>query len=244
MIADWRRLFWIGSTLVLIAGCQSQPPYPSADLEFTTGGKLGFKSAQRGQSVRFSWLQYTDGYEIEVWGPLGQGRLRLAGNFERMAVYRGDEILRTASVAEVMQETLGWSIPIEVLRSWIQGVPHPAHPVESIHRTDDSLYSAFRQLNWDVNLSKFKALPLQARSGSTSGSVDESEGEGILDETANSREVVHNPGSPVSLLGKSASEPEYLATPRKIVATSVNLASQIRVTVVIGEFLPAPGFRG
>ena len=217
MIADCRRLFWLSALIALLTACQSRLPHPIADLEFTVAGKIGFKQDGRGQSARFSWLQYADGYEIEVWGPLGQGRVRLTGNFSRMAVYRGDELQRLGPTGEVMQATLGWSIPIEVLRAWVEGVPHENHAVSDVVRDEMGLYGGFSQAGWAVLLSKYKNRPSGPESGPESLQIQEK---------------------------SQNAEAIGLQTPGKLVARKLIGSNTVQITVSVVEFTPSRGAAG
>ncbi|MEM9623426.1 MAG: outer membrane lipoprotein LolB [Pseudomonadota bacterium] len=118
-------------------------------------GKLAVRSGSQGQSMRFDWRQYADGYVIAVWGPLGQGRTLLTGNQAHMTVTRGAQVLAAGPQARVMQQQLGWSLPVMVLGSWIRGQPHPGLAVMDLLTSDAGDVEALQQAGWFVRFSQF-----------------------------------------------------------------------------------------
>lgn len=164
MIADWcwkavvKSLILKGISILLLAGgCALQPIPMESDLAFAAQGKFGIKDDETGYSARFNWRHYRRGYEIEVWGPLGQGRTQLRGNAALMQVRRGDKILTQGAPEQVMLANLGWTVPIAVLPAWIQGFPATQLPYAAAVLDDQGRYTAFDQAGWQVTLQRYKA---------------------------------------------------------------------------------------
>ena len=138
-----------------LSGCAVKP-IPELDagqeLEFRVMGKFGIRDGEEGFSARFNWLQYTNGYEIEVWGPLGQGRTQLQGDSQTMAVMRGAEMIAQGLPQDVMAAHLGWSVPIAVLPAWIQGRPAEGFEYEGAKFDDLGRFLGFTQAGWQVSL--------------------------------------------------------------------------------------------
>jgi outer membrane lipoprotein LolB len=161
MIADWRQnavvksLILKGISLTLLGACATAPVPPDARLVFTANGKFGISSAAEGYSARFSWRHYADGYDIEVWGPLGQGRTRLRGDDGYMQVLRGQENLAEGTPEQVMFSHLGWSVPVGVLPHWIQGYPAPQMPYADAELDEQGRYTGFMQSGWQVSLERY-----------------------------------------------------------------------------------------
>jgi outer membrane lipoprotein LolB len=135
MITNWltnRGLVVLG--LVLIAGgCTwfgpSRPVETLAETGFAVQGKLGVRQGSEGFSSNFSWHQTAEGFDIELWGPLGQGRTRLQGNADggvRITTARG-EVYEEPDTTEAMRRWFGMAVPLDALQHWIRGLPAPAH---------------------------------------------------------------------------------------------------------------------
>ncbi len=120
---------------------------------FATDGKISVRRGTQGNSGRFAFSQYVDSLVLEIWGPLGQGRVRLAGNEDQLILSRGGKTLAAGDAASLMQEQLGWYVPLDVFSAWLQGAPHDGFRVEWLDQS--AQLSSFRQLNWQVELSRF-----------------------------------------------------------------------------------------
>ncbi len=163
MIADW-RFYGVLKSLILKAifaallasGCASKPLPLNPGVDFRVAGKFGVRDGETGYSARFAWQQSLDTYDIEVWGPLGQGRTRLQGDSLSMSVLQGGELLAQGSPEEVMHASLGWSVPVAVLPAWIRGTPHRELSFADPVRDTEGRYTEFVQLDWQVKLSGYE----------------------------------------------------------------------------------------
>ncbi|MDE0419728.1 MAG: lipoprotein insertase outer membrane protein LolB [Gammaproteobacteria bacterium] len=131
------------------------------DADFRLRGKIGVRygnDVRRGFSATFDWVQAGDGYVIELWGPLGQGRTRLTGDGGRLTVTDGSgSSLTDVDPEALMEAQLGWSAPVDVLRHWILGRPAPDHGVDASLRDADGNLARFEQLDWIVDLSRWRS---------------------------------------------------------------------------------------
>lgn len=160
----------------LLAGCASLPqPGPAGG--FVLRGKLGVADARDSFSARFLWQQRDDAFVIDLWGPLGQGRVGLTGRDGSIALREGDgTIIDSGTPDEVMRRHLGWSLPMEVLPAWVRGGPAPGHRVSGRVVDDDGRLTGFRQLGWTVTLERFRAVeggtvPVSAGAGPTASAA-------------------------------------------------------------------------
>lgn len=141
---------------VLLAGCVARPLAPADELKFQILGKIGVKQDGEGFSANFDWRQHTQTrYEIDVWGPLGQGRTQLKGDQRVMQVSRGDQILALGQPDEVMLAHLGWSIPLDVLPAWIRGEPATQFSFGDSRLDEQGRFVEFTQAGWVVSLGRY-----------------------------------------------------------------------------------------
>jgi outer membrane lipoprotein LolB len=139
-----------------LTGCATVTP-PPFDAEFVLAGKLGVSVEGEGGSVRFRWQQAGARYQIDLWGALGQGRTRLEGDADRMKLLdgAGGELLQGAPEA-VMQERLGWSLPVGVLPAWLWGQPASGAPAGHIERDAAGRIARFEQIGWQIAYDGFR----------------------------------------------------------------------------------------
>ena len=174
MIPDWRLDGVLKSlilkailALLVVAGCAARPLPLNPGVDFHVAGKFGIRDGDAGYSARFAWQQSLDSYDIEVWGPLGQGRTQLRGDSLSMTVLQGGELLTRGSPEEVMRASLGWSVPVAVLPAWIRGVPHRQLSHDAAEQDAQGRYTGFVQAGWQVALSAYE----RSEDGATPGRI-------------------------------------------------------------------------
>ncbi|MGI9325409.1 MAG: lipoprotein insertase outer membrane protein LolB [Pseudomonadales bacterium] len=156
--ATWRRRGFIGTGLLvlvltqILGGCVSAPkPQLRGPSDFLVSGKMAVRAPEGNFSARFRWIQTGGSYDLELWGPFGQGRRRLAGNHQTLSVLDGrGELLLRGAPGQVMLEQLGFEVPLGSLAFWIQGLPDPQQPQSRLSRNAQGEVAGFRQASWDV----------------------------------------------------------------------------------------------
>jgi len=149
------KIFFFAS---VVSGCVAhQPSNDLGRLDFRVTGKLAVRNGADAFSASFVWEQAQGGYRIELWGPLGQGRTRLTGRRDELTIVTADgRTLVDRDVDSLMQRTLGWSAPVDVLPAWIRGHGAADWPVTQMQEDADS--RSFRQIGWYVQLSRFRTV--------------------------------------------------------------------------------------
>lgn len=136
-----------------LGGCVSRPPVQESGLEFRLAGRIGLVGEEGAVTANYVWRQYADGVEIELWGPLGQGRTRVVGDGTALTVHTADGArLDGAAARALVRREFGLAAPVELLSNWILGRPAPDWPAEELGE------SAFAQLGWHVALSGFRDI--------------------------------------------------------------------------------------
>ena len=132
--------------LLLTGACATLPPMDE-ELDFSVAGRVGAVAGKTGTSAEFLWRQYGSGFDVEFWGPLGQGRTHLVVDGDAFSVVtaRGERI-SDADARDWIRRELHLELPIRALSSWITGRPSPAWPVSG----ED--VDAFTQLGWNVEV--------------------------------------------------------------------------------------------
>lgn len=127
-----RRLVLCSFALALatLAGCASVAPLPGGARnyldELTLAGRLSVRYPVQGktQSVqgKFLWNQRRDQTDIELYSPLGQtiARITIAPGLATLE-QSGGQRRQAASANALTEDALGWPLPIDSLRYWLQG---------------------------------------------------------------------------------------------------------------------------
>jgi len=155
-------------TLLLIAwlaGCAGQAPAPDVPRQpddwqrqqddltaldtWKVAGKVGLRTAKESRSANLDWTQAPDHYRMLISGPFGAGRSVLEGRQGAVTLTTGDGRFEASSPEALMQQQLGWSLPISSLDYWVRGLPAPGR---SHDQTDDELGfpKTLNQDGWNI----------------------------------------------------------------------------------------------
>ncbi len=165
-----RKLKWLflASGLLLLAACVSAPTTSRRPVEldvkpahasFALEGRLAVRHAGDGYSANFNWVQSSEEYSIQLWGPLGQGRTLIEGNASLIEITTADGLKHSDDHPErLMQRWLGWSIPLEIFKFWIQGRPGPQSSFAVSGTVPRDETGSFEQLNWRITPSRYRVI--------------------------------------------------------------------------------------
>ena len=119
-------------------------------------GKLGIRSEQESGSAVLFWLQRQDYFDIRLSGPLGQGSTRLTGRQGAVSLEVANRgTFKASSAEELMQQQLGWSLPVENLLWWVRGLPAP-HSKSQVRLDSNSLLAKLEQDQWQIEYLSYR----------------------------------------------------------------------------------------
>lgn len=166
--------FLMLSLLLILSGCSQLTPKEHVSGSGQTGswqshkqqiapidawqisGKLGIRSEQESGSAVLFWLQRQDYFDIRLSGPLGQGSTRLTGRQGAVSLEIANRgTYQASSAAALMQQQLGWSLPVENLLWWVRGLPAP-HSKSQVQLDNNSLLAQLEQDQWKVEYLSYR----------------------------------------------------------------------------------------
>lgn len=118
-------------------------------------GKIGIRAERRdgkleSASATLFWLQRQDYFDIRLAGPMGGGAARLTGRPGKVRLDAANQgSVEAATGEELLQQQLGWSLPVAHLFWWIRGLPASDSP-SSLTLSSDSRLAALEQDDWKV----------------------------------------------------------------------------------------------
>jgi outer membrane lipoprotein LolB len=158
-----RRLlvvFW----LAMISGCALLPSAPTtiappAQLEaasFALNGRILINQHGERHSAGLHWLHrvpsathQAQSDEILLLTPLGQTVARIYRDDKNAILDNGDKHYQDVDAEALMQQVLGWHLPLAGLQRWILGLPADYTPAQ-IERDSDGRISVLHQDGWEV----------------------------------------------------------------------------------------------
>ncbi len=169
-LSQWRFCSILSVLLLVTGGCATQrsvelPAMPdwatrSAVLHDTTRwefhGRIGVSSGDEGFNGNLWWWQRDDDFRASIGGPLGVGTVRIAGFGSKFTITDKDGTEVEIRDAETeLQAMYGWTIPVDSLRYWALGVPHPQQPA-AMEFGDDGLLATLEQQGWRVAIDQYR----------------------------------------------------------------------------------------
>ncbi|MDI5889699.1 lipoprotein insertase outer membrane protein LolB [Halomonas rhizosphaerae] len=135
--------------LALLAGCAGRAPAPEgeraagqwegqaerlAELDtWVLVGKAGLRTPEDSTSANLDWSQHPHYYRLLISGPFGSGRSTLEGREGRFSLTTAEGRFEAETPEALMEEQLGWSLPVSALSDWIRGLPADDTP----HRLEE-----------------------------------------------------------------------------------------------------------
>ncbi|MFZ6769167.1 lipoprotein insertase outer membrane protein LolB [Undibacterium sp. Di26W] len=136
-----------------------------------------YQQADKPQSMpgNFEWEQDQDGIRITLLSSLGQTLARITQTAQGARLEQnGKETRQAADLDLLLQDTLGWSLPVAGLRDWLQGFVakdgKTAMPVQAEDQTIDTQGWKLRYATWHEQPSFPKRIDLQ-RYSSQAGDI-------------------------------------------------------------------------
>lgn len=125
---------------------------------WTLQGKLGVKAPSESGSGTVLWLQQRDYYDIRLSGPLGRGATRIQGDDRGVTLdIAGQPTLTAESAEDLLEQQIGWRLPVENLLWWVRGLPAPDSP-SRLQLNPDSRLARLAQAGWTVEYSRYQEV--------------------------------------------------------------------------------------
>lgn len=113
-------------------------------------GKLGIQAPRDSGAGTLFWLQRQDYFDIRLSGPLGRGASRLTGRPDGVTLeVAGQGRFEAESPEALLEQQLGWRLPVGDLLWWIRGLPAP-HDRSRLRLGPDGRLAGLSQQGWEI----------------------------------------------------------------------------------------------
>lgn len=122
-------------------------------------GLIAVRNARDGFSATWQWHQDTNkNYTIALFGPLGSNSIQLTGSNTGVLLETSDgKKLKSTSPEALLEQQLGWRLPVSNLYYWIRGLPVPGVPAEKQFDKAHRL-SVLIQQGWRIEYTRYSAV--------------------------------------------------------------------------------------
>jgi len=168
------RLVTIMLALIVTACATTTTPVPapSADTawqarqrrlatlqRWTLQGRVAIETAQDSGTATLTWEQDGDRYIMRIMAPLSQGTFELRGDDRSVALRTPEnETLTATDPQALMQQNLGWSLPVAGLKYWVRGIPAPGSPARQLRVDAAGRMLDLEQDGWRVSVLRYKLV--------------------------------------------------------------------------------------
>jgi outer membrane lipoprotein LolB len=165
------RLTWLRTIALLavgtLAGCApgvlerptAQGASPVARETFEAAGRLSARHGAEALAANFQWRHTADHDELELVTPLGQMIALLTGDGTSVRLQAADgRVLTADNWSALTEQGLGWPLPVEGLKYWMQGSARTGAPFTS-EPGEDGRPSVLRQDGWTIVYQTYVEAP-------------------------------------------------------------------------------------
>ncbi|MEM1081688.1 MAG: lipoprotein insertase outer membrane protein LolB [Pseudomonadota bacterium] len=119
-------------------------------------GRLGLSDGARGGSLSFDWQARQDQHEVHLRTVAGGKQWRLVFGPEQ-AVLEGSDIgrLQGSDPDALVEQAVGWPIPVEWMSQWLRGLPAPSDAQLSFDQ--DGTLAQLSHASWTIDFSRWSA---------------------------------------------------------------------------------------
>ena len=173
----WRRYaaFWLLGLLGL-AGCAEMKPFflpekkPELSLwqrrqqqlqqlqNWDMQGRVAIETAQDNWTASVTWKNETEHYQMRFMAPLSQGTFELNGTPGHVQLRTPEKTLEAPDPHALMQENLGWSLPVYGMRYWVLGLPAPKHETQELRVDEVGHLVDLRQDGWRISVLRYQKV--------------------------------------------------------------------------------------
>lgn len=125
--------------------------------QWQIAGAFSVQYNQKSNIASYSWQQTGANYQILIQSSLNLYNLKIAGQPGHVTLWEANKKTVTANSAQtLLQQRLGWSLPITNLTYWVRGLPAPGQQ----HAQFDQFghLTETQQSGWQVTLSNYATI--------------------------------------------------------------------------------------
>ena len=179
MVKRAALLVWLAIGAALLAGCGTLPDLIPSERDTTERdttwqaharelsrlrhwsmlGTLAVRSDGDASRVTMRWRQTHDSYLVRFMGPLGVGLFEVEGTATEVeARFPSGRRASAASPEALLEQEIGWSVPLQGLRYWIIGAPAPDRAASKMEFDDYGRLAHLEQAGWTVVYERYGEL--------------------------------------------------------------------------------------
>lgn len=127
--------------------------------EWKINGRIAVSIDKEAWSASLHWMQTGQDYLLRVIAPFGRGTFELHGNGEGVYLRLSrDRILQAEDPESLLEDNLGWSVPVSGMVYWVKGIPEPGMVINRLILDDKGRVTDLSQSGWQISYSRYVSL--------------------------------------------------------------------------------------
>lgn len=119
-------------------------------------GKIGIKLGGKAKSANIEWRNHRKGYAIQIHGAFGLGSAELKKSGRKVTLKTKSTNVSAYSHEQLLEQHLGWSMPVSDLKHWIKGLPAPTSTPEEMTLNEQGLLTELTQSGWEIRFDRYQ----------------------------------------------------------------------------------------
>ena len=150
-------------SVVLLSGCALLQPAPVAppaqpeSVPFAMNGRVSINHSGERHSAGLRWTHLAQSDEILLLAPLGQTAARVYRDAQLATLDQGGKHDQASDVETLMEQVLGWHLPLNGLHRWVLGMADPGTPAQ-IERDNSGRIAVLNQDGWEVRYLRYDGV--------------------------------------------------------------------------------------
>lgn len=144
-----QRVLGLTAILCLLSACGTTPSQPKQTSGWGFSGKIGLWAYGEQESAKVDWQDCDSRYLVRLSGPLGVGGAIVYGDDSGVSLHRGGDDTLHADSPEALLASMGWYLPVSLLRFWLKGAASPDAPYQREPASGGDI-TALTQLGWHI----------------------------------------------------------------------------------------------
>lgn len=150
----WYGIFLAG----MLSGCASSPPvaHPTQPefAAFVLNGRISISHHGERHSASLHWSHNAHADELLLLTPLGQTAARVFRDADSALLDDGDKKHVAANVELLMQQVLGWHLPLNGLHHWVLGMADTETTARIEHDANGRIIMLYQD-GWEIQYLRF-----------------------------------------------------------------------------------------
>ncbi|HTT08775.1 MAG TPA: lipoprotein insertase outer membrane protein LolB [Gammaproteobacteria bacterium] len=121
-------------------------------------GRVAIETAQDNWTASVTWKNEAEHYQMRFMAPLSQGTFELTGAPDRVQLRMPDKTLEAPDPSQLMQENLGWSLPVYGMRYWVLGLPAPGRKTQELRVDEAGHLVDLQQDGWRISVLRYQKV--------------------------------------------------------------------------------------